>query len=128
MSDYSPQAEALLSQWNCLSMNMKSVIVRARYLQKKAEEAGMDDWLKHQLQEKQIHAQYWQIGREMRAFSTAEGVEKRFPEDPAAGPAGIGRFVDFRISEEAIPELSQRIGKLNGRVLTLFITLCSIRL
>ena len=126
MSSYSPEAEALLTQWSCMSMNMRSAIFRARYLQQVAENNGREAELEAQLRAKRINALYRRIGMEMRAFSSTEGVEKEFPEDTEVGPMGVGRFVDFRISEDAIPELRVRLETVNQMVLTLFITLCTI--
>lgn len=126
MSSYSPGAEAFLTQWTCMSLNMRSAIFRARYLQQTAEQNGRQAELDAQLRQKRINAMYRQIGLEMRAFSSTEGVEKEFPEDSEAGSMGVGRFIDFRISEDAIPELRIRLEKVNQMVLTLFITLCTI--
>ncbi len=126
MSDYSPQAQELLEQWKCLSLNMRTTILRARWLQQKANDLGHHAQLNSQLQEKKVNALYREIGRQMRAFSMTDGVEKEIPEDPFMGPNGIGRFVDFRIHEEAIPELRSRLEKLSDLVLTLLITLCTI--
>lgn len=128
MSGYSPQAEGLLVQWSCMSMNMRSVILRAKALQELAQQTGREDALEAQLQEKRINALYRQIGREMRAFSSSEGVEKEFPEDTELGPMGVGRFVDFRISEDAIPQLRTRLEKVNELVLRLLLTLCTIHI
>lgn len=126
MSDYSPQAEALLNQWICLSQNMRSAIARAKYLQRKAEENGEEAKLEQQLRMKRISALYREIGREMRSMMSADGIQKSFPED---GPdVFMRRFVDFRISEEAIPELRLRLDRLNDLVLNLLITLCTIRI
>ncbi len=126
MSDYSPQADAFLNQWICLSQNMRSAIARAKYLQKKAEDYNMLLELERQLREKRIHALYRQIGREMRSMMSSDGIEKAFPDD---GPDMLlRRFVDFRISEEAIPSLSIRMERLNDLVLNLFISLCAIRI
>lgn len=128
MSQYSPQAEALLAQWNCISLNMRSVIVRSRYLQEKAEENNALEQLETQLREKHVHAQYREIGRQMRVIAGAEGVEKNFPEaTDFVGPEGVGRFVEFRISEAAIPELSSRLDEIDARIQRLFLTLCLIR-
>ena len=49
MSDYSPEAEALLNQWICLSQNMRSAIARAKYLQRKAFANGYAALLEQQL-------------------------------------------------------------------------------
>jgi hypothetical protein len=126
MSDYSPQADAFLNQWICLSQNMRSAIARAKYLQEKAEAFNMLFELERQLREKRIHALYRQIGREMRSMMSSDGIEKSFPDD---GPdMMLRRFVDFRISEEAIPSLSVRMERLNDLVLNLFISLCTIRI
>ncbi len=126
MSDYSPQADAFLNQWICLSQNMRSAIARAKYLQKKAEDYNMLLELERQLREKRIHALYRQIGREMRSMMSSDGIEKAFPDD---GPDMLlRRFVDFRISQEAIPSLSIRIERLNDLVLNLFNSLCAIRI
>ncbi len=126
MSDYSPQAEALLNQWICLSQNMRSAIARAKYLQRKAEDKGEEDFLEQQLHAKRINALYREIGREMRSMMSSDGIQKSFPED---GPDYMmRRFVDFRISEEAIPSLRLRMDRLNDLVLNLLITLCTIRI
>lgn len=126
MSEYSPQADALLNQWICLSQNMRSSIARAKYLQKKAEELREEGFLLQQLHAKRINALYREIGREMRSMMSAEGIEKSFPEDDP--DVMLRRFVDFRISESAIPALSKRMERLNDLVLNLLITLCSIRI
>ena len=128
MSSYSPEAEAFLTQWTCMSLNMRSAIFRARYLQQKAEKNGREAALEAQLRLKHINTLYQQIGLEMRALTSNEGVEKEFPEDTEVGPMGVGRFIDFRISEEAIPELRIRLENVNQLVLKLFITLCTIHL
>lgn len=128
MSSYSPEAEAFLIQWTCMSLNMRSAIFRARYLQMAAERNGRQSELEAQLRQKHINAIYRQIGLEMRAFSSSDGVEKEFPEDAEVGSMGIGRFIDFRISEDAIPELRTRLEKVNRMVLTLFIALCTIHI
>ena len=128
MSSYSPEAEAFLTQWTCMSLNMRSAIFRARYLQMTAERTGRQAELEAQLHQKRINALYRQIGQEMRALTSSDGVEKEFPEDAEVGPMGIGRFIDFRISEDAIPELRVRLEKVDQKVLTLFITLCTIHL
>lgn len=128
MSQYSPEAEALLTQWTCMSLNMRSTIFRARYLQQAAERNGRQAELEAQLRAKRINALYRQIGQEMRAFSSTEGVEKEFPEDTEVGPMGMGRFIDFRISEDAIPGLRVRLENVNQMVLRLFIALCTIHL
>lgn len=126
MSDYSPQAEALLNQWICLSQNMRSAIARAKYLQRKAEEKGEVGSLVQQLHAKRVNALYREIGREMRSMMSADGIQKSFPED---GPDDMmRRFVDFRISEDAIPSLRLRMDRLNDLVLNLLITLCTIRI
>ncbi len=126
MSDYSPQAEALLNQWICLSQNMRSAIARARYLQRQAQVKGEESYLEQQLYRKRINALYREIGREMRSMMSAEGIEKSFPED---GPDYMmRRFVDFRISEDAIPSLRLRMDRLNDLVLNLLITLCTIHI
>ena len=126
MSDYSPQAEALLNQWICLSQNMRSAIARARYLQRKAMLSGEESLLEQQLRAKRITALYREIGREMRSMMSADGIEKSFPEDEP--DVMMRRFVDFRISEDAIPELRLRMDRLNDLVLNLLITLCTIRI
>ena len=127
MSGYSPQAQALLEQWNCISLNMRSVILRSRYLQKQAEQNGYRDRLDAVLREKEVHAQYRQIRHAMREVSGADGVEKSFPEaTDFIGPEGVGRFVEFRISETAIPELRERLDEVDYRIQKLLITLCTI--
>ncbi len=126
MGDYSPQADALLNQWICLSKNMRSAIARAKYLQRKAESLDEQVSLGRQLQAKRVNALYREIGREMRSMMSAEGIEKSFPED---GPDYMmRRFVDFRISEDAIPSLRLRMDRLNDLVLNLLITLCTIHI
>ncbi len=126
MSDYSPQAEALLNQWICLSQNMRSAIARARYLQRKADRSGQEALLAKQLTGKRINALYREIGREMRSMMSADGIQKSFPEDEP--DMLMRRFVDFRISEEAIPALRQRMDRLNDLVLNLLITLCTVQI
>ncbi len=124
MSEYSPQAEALLNQWICLSQNMRSAIARARFLQRKAAELGEEDRLQQQLRAKRVNALYREIGREMRAMMSADGIEKSFPENEP--DVLMRRFVDFRISEEAIPSLRMNMERLNDLVLNLLITLCTV--
>ena len=126
--NYSPQAEGLLIQWSCMSLNMRSVILRARFLQRQAQETGREDQLEAQLREKRVNALYRQIGQALRAVTDSEGVEKQFPEDTELGAMGIGRFIDFRISEEAIPELSRKLERIDAQVLRLLVTLCTVRL
>lgn len=126
MSEYSPQAEALLNQWICLSQNMRSAIARAKYLQRKAETSGEVPYLENQLRSKRINSLYREIGREMRSMMSADGIQKSFPEDEP--DMMMRRFVDFRISEDAIPELRLRMDRLNDLVLNLLITLCTIRI
>lgn len=126
MSEYSPQAEALLNQWICLSQNMRSAIARAKYLQRKAESSGEVTYLENQLRSKRINSLYREIGREMRSMMSADGIQKSFPEDEP--DMMMRRFVDFRISEDAIPELRLRMDRLNDLVLNLLITLCTIRI
>ncbi len=126
MSEYSPQADALLNQWICLSQNMRSAIARAKYLQRIAEETGEEASLERQLHAKRVNALYREIGREMRSMMSAEGIEKSFPESEP--DMFMRRFVDFRISEEAIPGLQLRLERLNDLVLNLFITLCTVRI
>ena len=46
MSEYSPLAGELLTEWNRMSMNMRSAIFRAKYLQEKAERSGTLERLK----------------------------------------------------------------------------------
>ena len=126
MSDYSPQAEALLNQWICLSQNMRSAIARAKYLQRKAMDNDAEAILEQKLRAKRINALYREIGREMRYMMSSDGIEKSFPEDEP--DVMMRRFVDFRISEDAIPGLCIRMERLNDLVLNLLITLCTIRL
>ena len=126
MSEYSPQADALLGQWICLSQNMRSAIARARYLQKKAENSGQKAELFRKLDSRRVNALYRDIGREMRSMMSADGIQKSFPEDEP--DVFMRRFVDFRISEEAIPALRVRMERLNELVLNLLITLCTIRI
>ena len=126
MSSYSPEASDLLRQWECMSLNMRSAILRARYLQRKAGSIGREDDLQHQLRLKRINVLYHQIGLQMRGMMASDGIQKSLPEDE---PDGIPRrFIDFRISEEAIPTLSRELEQLNHKILTLLISLCSIRL
>lgn len=124
MSEYSPQAEALLNQWICLSQNMRSAIARAKYLQRKAEDHGEEGFLENQLRTKRVNHLYREIGREMRSMMSADGIQKSFPEDEP--DVMMRRFVDFRISEDAIPALRLRMERLNDLVLNLLITLCTI--
>ena len=126
MSDYSPQAEALLNQWICLSQNMRSALARAKYLQRKAEDHGELILLERQLRAKRVNALYREIGREMRVMMSSDGIEKSFPEDEP--DIMMRRFVDFRISEDAIPGMRLRMDRLNDLVLNLLITLCTVRI
>ena len=126
MSDYSPQAEALLNQWICLSQNMRSALARAKYLQRKAEDHGELILLERQLRAKRVNALYREIGREMRVMMSSDGIEKSFPEDEP--DIMMRRFVDFRISEDAIPAMRLRMDSLNDLVLNLLITLCTVRI
>ena len=126
MSDYSPQAEALLNQWICLSQNMRSALARAKYLQRKAEDRGELVLLERQLRAKRVNALYREIGHEMRSMMAADGIQKSFPEDEP--DIMMRRFVDFRISEEAIPAMRLRMNRLNDLVLNLLITLCTVRI
>ncbi len=126
MSDYSPQAEALLNQWICLSQNMRSALARAKYLQRKAEDHGELILLERQLRAKRVNALYREIGREMRVMMSSDGIEKSFPEDEP--DIMMRRFVDFRISEDAIPAMRLRMDRLNDLVLNLLITLCTVRI
>lgn len=126
MSEYSPQADELLELWKCLSMNMRSVILRSRYLQQTAERNGTEASLARQIREKSVNEFYQAIGKQMRNVLNTEGIEKSLPEEE---PDGFPRrFVDFRISEDAIPQISLRLMELNDEVIKLLITLCAIRL
>ena len=126
MSDYSPEAEALLNQWICLSQNMRSAIARAKYLQRKAFANGYAALLDQQLRTKRVNALYREIGREMRTMMSADGIQKSFPEDEP--DILMRRFVDFRISEEAIPSMSVHMDRLNDLVINLLITLCTVHI
>lgn len=126
MSDYSPEAEALLNQWICLSQNMRSAIARAKYLQRKAFDNGYAALLEQQLRTKRVNALYREIGREMRTMMSADGIQKSFPEDEP--DILMRRFVDFRISEEAIPGMSVHMDRLNDLVINLLITLCTVHI
>ena len=126
MSDYSPEAEALLNQWICLSQNMRSAIARAKYLQRKAYANGYTALLEQQLRTKRVNALYREIGREMRTMMSADGIQKSFPEDEP--DILMRRFVDFRISEEAIPSMSVHMDRLNDLVINLLITLCTVHI
>ncbi len=132
MSGYSPQAQELLARWNCLSANMHSVIARARYLQRRAFAMGpaAQRDLDRQLEQADVALMYQRVGQDMRKLTCAEGVEKEFPEaGEYDGQFMVGRFVDFRISEEAIPGMLGQIDLVNYRVLQLLSTLCfAIRL
>ena len=126
MSDYSPEAEALLNQWICLSQNMRSAIARAKYLQRKAFANGYAALLEQQLRTKRVNALYRETGREMRTMMSADGIQKSFPEDEP--DILMRRFVDFRISEEAIPSMSVHMDRLNDLVINLLITLCTVHI
>ena len=126
MSDYSPEAEALLNQWICLSQNMRSAIARAKYLQRKAFANGYAALLEQQLRTKRVNALYREIGREMRTMMSADGIQKSFPEDEP--DILMRRFVDFRISEEAIPSMSVHMDRINDLVINLLITLCTVHI
>ncbi len=129
MSEYSPQADELLELWKCMSMNMRSVILLARLLQKKAAERGCRPFLEARLRYYRVNERYAAIGRQMREILSDDGVQKQIPEPDwdEEGPV-VKRYVDFRISEEAIPAISRRMEDLNHQVLSLLLTLCSIRL
>ena len=127
MSDYSPQAKELLARWNCLSANMHSVLARARYLQRKASDMGVavEQDLARQLAQTEATFLYRRVGREMRRLTSQEGVEKEFPEaGEFQGRFTTGRFVDFHISEEAIPGMLDQIDQVNLLVLRLLAILC----
>ena len=126
MSEYSPEAEALLNQWICLSQNMRSAIARAKYLQRKAFANGYAALLEQQLRTKRVNALYREIGREMRTMMSADGIQKSFPEDEP--DILMRRFVDFRISEEAIPSMSVHMDRINDLVINLLITLCTVHI
>lgn len=129
MSDFSPEAQSLMVLWNCMSLNMRSALVRARYLEQKAAEKGKEAYLRSKFREYRVRELYNMIGKEMRALSQADGVERSMPPDPVGeGRFGFGRFVDFRISEKAFPEMELRMGRLNKLVLNLTVILCGIRL
>ena len=127
MSGYSPMAQELLARWNCVSANMHSVIARARYLQRKAYFLGpaAQRDLDRQLAQADVARQYARVGREMRKLTAVEGVEKEFPEaGEVEGRFMVGRFVDFHISEEAIPGMLGQIDLVNRLLLRLLCTLC----
>ena len=129
MSGYSPMAQELLARWNCLSANMRSVIARARYLQRKAFLMGpaVQRDLDRQLEQAEVARLYARVGREMRKLTAADGVEKEFPEaGEYDGRFMVGRFVDFHISEEAIPGMLGQIDLVNSYVLQLLCTLCFV--
>ena len=69
---------------------------------------------------------YREIGREMRSMMSADGIQKSFPEDEP--DIMMRRFVDFRISEDAIPAMRIRMDRLNDLVLNLLITLCTVHI
>ena len=125
MSEYSPQAQELLARWNCLSANMRSVIARSRYLQRRAVSMGpaAERDLQRQLDRAHVGTLYRRVGLEMRRLTSTEGVEKEFPE---AGEYQVGRFVDFHISEEAIPGMLGQLDLVNGLILQLLSTLCFV--
>jgi hypothetical protein len=63
----------------------------------------------------------------VRGLSATEGVEKEFPEaGEIQGQFMVGRFVDFHISEEAIPGMLGQIDQVNRQVLRLLATLCFV--
>ena len=129
MSGYSPQAQELLARCNCLSANMRSVIARARYLQRKARSLGPGTVrdLERQLDQADAGMMYRQVGLGMRRLSATEGVEKEFPEaGEFEGQFLVGRFVDFHISEEAIPGMLGQLDLVNWQVLRLLATLCFV--
>ena len=129
MSGYSPQAQELLARWNCLSANMHSVIARARFLQRRAASMGpaVQHDLDRQLEQADVALLYQRVGQEMRKLSATEGVEKEFPEaGEFDGRFMVGRFVDFHISEDAIPGMLGQIDLVNWWVLQLLSTLCFV--
>ena len=115
MSDYSPEAEALLNQW--------MIEVNSVYGQGSTFTVILP--LRSGLEMKD-DALYREIGREMRTMMSADGIQKSFPEDEP--DILMRRFVDFRISEEAIPSMSVHMDRLNDLVINLLITLCTVHI
>ena len=83
--------------------------------------------LDRQLEEADVALLYERVGREMRKLTAADGVEKEFPEaGEYDGRFMVGRFVDFHISEEAIPGMLGQLDMVNWWVLQLLSTLCFV--
>ena len=116
MSDYSPQADALLNQWICLSQNMRSAIARAKYLQRIAVDTGEVVSLERQLREKRVNALYREIGREMRSMMSAEGIEKSFPEIENPGGDSAGGTHPDQIGSASPPSFQNMTGEISPTV------------
>lgn len=129
MSFYSPQAEALLGKWQELSMNMQQAILRAQALQRQADKLGEAAQLalQAQLAARRVNEQYREIGEAMRALLRTEGVSREPPDD-ASEPGLPVHYVDFRISEEAIPELDSKLEQLREPMMHLVLSLFAIHI
>lgn len=127
-SPYSPNATELMLRWNCLSRNMRSIVLIARHLQRKASAGGPHGLalLDEKLKKAGVNRMYREIALRMRALSDSEGVSKEFPEADMTDGFFPGRFVEFRISEDAIPGLMQRVEQINETAVRLVLTLCCL--
>jgi hypothetical protein len=128
MEQYSQEAQILMIKWNCMNKNMQSALVRFNQLGKKAAASGSEGIIKlnRLFQEERLGELYEEIGRRLRSFSNTEGVEKLLPDTDS--PDSPARFVDFRISEEALPEFNRCIDEMNELIMTLTVKLCLLKL
>ena len=124
-SPYSPLATELMLRWNCLSRNMRSIVLISRYLQRKASAKGAQGTalLQEKIRKAEINRMYRDIAHQMRALSASDGISKEFPEADTADGFFPGRFVEFRISEEAVPGLILRVEQINKTAIELLLTL-----
>ncbi len=128
---YSEEARRLLVKWNCMTKNMHSALLRFRLLGEKASKMGPDGLqrLNRLFQEERLGELYDEIGRRLKSFSDTRGVEKLLPErEELAESGGMARFVDFRISEEALPEFDRCIDEMNELVIELAAKLFLLKL
>jgi hypothetical protein len=130
-SQYSQEAQRLLIKWNCMTKNMRSALTRYQQLGGQAAKAGPEGLqrLGRLFQEERLGELYAEIGRRLRSFSDTEGIEKLLPDsEELAKSGGSASFVDFKISEEALPEFDRCIDEMNELVMTLTTKLYLLRL
>ncbi len=130
-SQYSEEARRLLVKWNCMTRNMHIALLRFQHLGRKASKMGPEglEKLNRIFQEERLGELYDEIGRRLKSFSNTQGVEKLVPErEELAETGGMARFVDFRISDEALPEFDRCIDEMNELVITLAAKLFLLRL